>query len=276
MPKRFISNKELRSLLVNATEDERLSLTKLLNPKKDQAYTAKKLQKKICLEGGHDLMNKIRNQGTGYLDIIDDVLDELEIDGFPSYSDKVAYYDELSPDYESSPSWIKDIVGAVDMAPSLKYSKKKSRKLGLDYAEKAEEKIIWTLLEKIYESMDEEAQKSFDEQIQSVAEKYKSSSMNNVAGVAGIMALGNIGGFATYTFLTTSMSTITMGALGFGAYTAATSLLSIILGPVGWASLGSYAAYTYGSPNYNKLIPIVATIGVIRQRIKYEQSEIEE
>jgi len=272
MPKRFISNGELRGLLSEATEDERLALARLLNPKKDKAYNAKKLQKKICLEGGHDAINKWRDQGTGYLDIVDDVLDALEIEGFPSYGDEVAYYDELSPDYENYPDWIKGAAEAMDMSPSLKYSKKQARKLGLNYAEMAEEKIILTLLEKAYESMDEEAQKSFDEQVRSVAKKYESNSINNAVGAAGIMALGNIGGFATYTFLTTSMSAITMGTLGFGAYTAATSLLSIILGPIGWAGVGSYAAYTYGSPNYNKLIPIVATIGVIRQRIKYETS----
>ena len=49
MPKRFISNKELRNLLSKATEEERLALTKLLKPKKDKAYGFKKLQKKILL-----------------------------------------------------------------------------------------------------------------------------------------------------------------------------------------------------------------------------------
>ncbi len=277
MPKRFISNGELRTLLTNATEEERLSLTKLLNPKKDQAYNAKKLpynakklQKKICLEGGHDVINKVRDQGTGYLDIVDDVLDELEIEGFPSYSDEVAYYDELSPDYESYSGWIKDAVEMLGMSPSLKYSKKKARKHGLDYAEKAEEKIILALLEKAYDNMSPDEKKSFDEQVDLVAKNFESNSTRNLTGVTGLMLLGNMGGFATYTFLTTTMSTVTMGSLGFGAYTAATSFLSVILGPAGWAGLGAYAVYAYGAPEYQKLISIVATIGIIRQRIKYE------
>ena len=270
MPKRFISNGELRALLTNATENERLSLTKLLNPKKDKAYNAKKLQKKICLEGGHGLVNYVREQGTGYLDIVNDVLEELEIEGFPSYSDNVSYYDELSPLYEESYAWVKDISESVGMSQSLKYPKKKARKLGIDYAEKAEEKIILALLEKAYDNMNDGEKKSFDEAVRKVSRQFESNTIRNISGASGLLILGNLGGFATYTFLTSSLSTITMSTLGFGAYTTATSLLSIILGPVGWAGLGSYAVYAYAAPEYQKLISIVATIGIIRQRVKNE------
>ena len=61
-----------------------------------------------------------------------------------------------------------------------------------------------------------------------------------------------------------------MGTLGFGAYTAATTLLSFVLGPPGWAALGIATVFTVGKPDYQKLIPIVAIIGAIRQRLKYE------
>jgi uncharacterized protein YaaW (UPF0174 family) len=63
-----------------------------------------------------------------------------------------------------------------------------------------------------------------------------------------------------------------MGTLGFRAYTAATSFLSIVLGPIGWAGLGIFAAYSIGGENYKKTIPCIAIIGAIRQRIKYENS----
>ncbi len=61
-----------------------------------------------------------------------------------------------------------------------------------------------------------------------------------------------------------------MGTLGFGAYTTATSALSVFLGPVGWIGLGAAAVYSYGKPKYKKLIPVVATIALIRQRLAYE------
>ncbi len=265
MPKKFISNGELRTLLAKATEEERLALTRLLKPKRDKAYDAKKLQKKICLEGGNDAVNIVRGQGTGYLDIIDDVLDKLDIDGFPSY-DEVATYDEMT-------SSMSEYIPLIDIDSPLKYKKKKARALGLDYVEKAENQIILTLLEKAYENMSHDEKKSFDRQVNLVANAITSSSTRNLAGATGLVVLGNMGGFATYTLLTSSMSAITMGSLGFGAYTAATSMLSVILGPIGWAGLGAYAVYTYGSPDYQKLISIVATIGTIRQRIKYEKEQ---
>ena len=268
MPKSFISNGELRTLLFNATEKERLVLTRILNPKKDVAFGAKKLQKRICLEGGNDLINNIRGQGTGYLDIVDDVLGKLDIDGFPSYDDEVSTYDELSLPLNND--ILNDTLSFIGMSPPLKYKKKKARELGLDYAEKAEEKIILVLLGKAYENMSSDEKKTFDEQVNLISKDFESNSMRNLSGATGLMVLGNMGGFATYTFLTTTMSTITMGSLGFATYTAATSFLSIILGPLGWAGLGTYAVYAYGAPEYQKLISIVATIGIIRQRIKYE------
>ncbi len=62
-----------------------------------------------------------------------------------------------------------------------------------------------------------------------------------------------------------------MGTLGFGTYTAATYLLSVIMGSVGWVGLGAIAFLTLGSSNTKKLIPIIAIIGAIRQRIDYEK-----
>lgn len=120
--------------------------------------------------------------------------------------------------------------------------------------------------------MSEQDKLSFDAQINKIAKEFDSNITEKLTGTAGLMALGNLGGFATYTFLTTAMSTITMGTLGFGAYTAATTLLSIALGPVGWAGLGAATILALGKPDYQKLIPIVATIGAIRQRIKYESN----
>ena len=105
-----------------------------------------------------------------------------------------------------------------------------------------------------------------------IARKYDNNINTYLTGGAGLIALGNLGGFATYTFLTTFLSTISMGSLGFGAYTVATSLLSVIMGPVGWASLGAIAILTLGSSNTKKLIPIVAIIGAMRQRVDYEKT----
>jgi len=253
MSTKFISNDVLIGLLEQATEDERLSLTKILNEYQKKPYTPKRIQEELSNVGGNSFMNLYRGEGTGYIDIVDDVLNKLELNGFPSYLLEIRHFDN------------KD---------TLECDESKAREKGIEYVEKAEEKIILKLLEQAYEKMSTEDKASFDEQMNHVAVMFDSDASKNLSGVAGLMVLGNMGGFATYTFLTTAMSTITMGTLGFGAYTAATSLLSIVLGPIGWVGLGIFAAYSIGGENYTKTIPCVAIIGAIRQRIKYERQNL--
>ena len=83
------------------------------------------------------------------------------------------------------------------------------------------------------------------------------------------MVVGNLGGFATYTLMSSVLSTISLGTLGFGAYTAVSSALSVILGPVGWVALGTAGVYALGKPELKKTIPLVAMIGMVRQRISH-------
>lgn len=81
------------------------------------------------------------------------------------------------------------------------------------------------------------------------------------------MVAGNLGGFATYTLVSSVLSTLSLGTLGFGAYTAASSAVSVILGPVGWVALGTAGVYALGKPELKKTIPLVAMIGMVRQRV---------
>jgi hypothetical protein len=76
---KFISNGKLLDLLTLANNDERLALTKLLDSNEERPYDAKTLQEKNCIEGGRGIANLFRGQGTGYLDILDDVVNALEI-----------------------------------------------------------------------------------------------------------------------------------------------------------------------------------------------------
>jgi uncharacterized protein YaaW (UPF0174 family) len=255
MPSKFLSNGVLRDLLSKANESETTYLSGILGIDNRHVNNSI-LQKEICECGGHGVTNFFRGQGTGYLDIVDDVANKLEISGLTPYSDAVG---SLS-------------VSEFDERDALKASVSHCTNLGIYYAEKAEEKIILKLLDEAYKKMSPEEKRSFDNQINDVAKKFGSDPTKKLAGTAGLMVLGNLGGFATYTFLTTTMSAISMGTLGFGAYTTATSALSVFLGPVGWAGLGVAAVYSYGKADFKKLIPIVTTVGAIRQRIKYENS----
>lgn len=248
MPNRYLSNKELINILTKATEDERLALTQVLNRSARYPYDAIKLQEEICSYGGNSIANFWRGQGTAYLDIVCDVVEELNI------SELLPYID------------IEDF----DIIESLEFSKEIAMQKGIEYTEKAEEKIILKLLEIAYENMSSEEKLTFDHQINEVAKKFDSNSNTLLAGSAGLLVLGNLGGFATYTFLTSAMSTISAGTLGFGAYSTATYLLSMILHPISLAGVIGFSLYKLGSADMQKLIPIVAIVGAVRQRIRYE------
>jgi len=251
---KFLSNGVLVDLLSNATKEEKLDLTLLLDDKQHKNYNTLDFQRNICHQGGHNVANLYRGQGTGYLDILNDIAEKLEIKGLTPYQGAV---NELS-------------VSDFDEVSSLKTEQGIGILLGKEYAERAEEKITLKLLEITYEKMSPEEKCVFDKRINEVAQKYGSDPTKKLAGSAGLVILGNLGGFATYTLLTTTMSAISMGTLSFGVYTTATSALSVVLGPIGWVGLGAAAVYAYGKPKYEKMIPLVVTLGAIRQRIKQE------
>ena len=101
------------------------------------------------------------------------------------------------------------------------------------------------------------------------------SSIKTAAYGGGAIALANVSGFGLYTAASTLVAGIT-GAVGitlpFAAYTGMSSLLSLAIGPVGWAALVGYLAYTVGSPNYKKTIPSTLMIATIRIRLIAERA----
>ncbi len=261
MPKRFVSNGSLLTLLQKATVKERMALTTILDSKASIAYDPIPLQKAISEAGGHGVINFFRGQGTGYVDMLDDVVDALEIKGVPAYhGSSVINGLSLSRLEEITLVNISIKEKKVTLEQCLEYNK--------SHVESTENKILIKLLEKAYANMSAEQQRDFDSKIADVAKKFGGSSVNGLTGTAGLMVLGNLGGFATFTFMSSLLSTLSFGALGFGAYTAASSLLSLVLGPVGWIGMGGAAIHAMGKPELKVTIPLVANIAVIRQRVK--------
>ncbi|GAA5143280.1 hypothetical protein [Thalassotalea piscium] len=135
-----------------------------------------------------------------------------------------------------------------------------------------EEAILKKVLKLSYENMSEDDRKEYDKKIKEIAVNHGISS-TSIFGAAGLMTVANLGGFTTYMLMSSFLSVVSFGTLGFGAYTAASSILSTIIGPVGWAALGVYALYKWSQPNYEKLIPAVITVSLIRQRIEFEREQ---
>lgn len=78
-----------------------------------------------------------------------------------------------------------------------------------------------------------------------------------------LLAAGSLTGFAPYLLVTTTVGLLTsiIGVtLPFGIYTALTSGLSYILGPIGWIGASIFAISRYKKMNLKKLIPAIVLI----------------
>lgn len=108
-----------------------------------------------------------------------------------------------------------------------------------------------------------------------IAELSKTPEGKNISGMsttAALLVVGNLGGFATYNLMSTVLSALSMGTLGFGAYTVASSLLSVVLGPVGWLSLAAYEIFKLGSADEAKTVRLEATCAMTAQRIREKRT----
>ncbi len=135
-----------------------------------------------------------------------------------------------------------------------------------------EDDVLRRTLKLSYENMSKEERAEFDEKVKDIASQQGISSQN-IIGAAGLMTVANLGGFSTYMLMSSFLSVVSFGTLGFGAYTAASSLLSTIIGPVGWTALGIYAIYKWTRPDFKKLIPAVITVAMISKRLEYEKHQ---
>lgn len=90
--------------------------------------------------------------------------------------------------------------------------------------------------------------------------------------VMGFAALGaaQLSGFGVYMLGSTLLGAINSAfglGLGFGAFTGLSSLVSLVIGPIGWAALGLFTVLKLGAPNYKKLLPVIILIATQRSII---------
>lgn len=137
----------------------------------------------------------------------------------------------------------------------------------MNHTVKLEEKIIYKFMEMTYEKMSIKEKLEFDKAIQALAIEKGIDSKKISSGVAGLIVIGELGGFTTYMLMSMALSKLGLGALGFGVFTGASSFLSIILGPVGWGAAGGYLLWSFAAPNKQKVSKIVLTIALIRMRL---------
>ncbi|QQN38429.1 hypothetical protein [Acinetobacter sp. CS-2] len=132
---------------------------------------------------------------------------------------------------------------------------------------------MYKLLDISYSKMSDIEKQQFDQAVQNIALEKGLTNKKLARGVAGLIVLGEIGGFTTYMLMSIFLSKIGLGVFGFGVFTGASTLLGIVLGPVGWAAIATWVLWGFTSPNKTKISKIVATIALIRLRLHDEETE---
>lgn len=87
--------------------------------------------------------------------------------------------------------------------------------------------------------------------------------------LSGLAALGaaQLSGFGIYMLGSTLLGAVN-GALGLGlgfsVFTGLSSLISVVIGPIGWATLGLLTIAKLGAPNYKKVLLVILQIAIWR------------
>lgn len=86
-----------------------------------------------------------------------------------------------------------------------------------------------------------------------------------VAPLTAVTALGlaQASGFGVYIASTTALGFLTHAVgitLPFAVYTTMTSTIAIVIGPLGWLSVGLWGAWKFTGPDWRKLVPALVYI----------------
>lgn len=131
-----------------------------------------------------------------------------------------------------------------------------------------EAKISQQVMQTVWNKMTEAQRLAFDAEMKKMAEKNgKGKEWAATGGMAAVLTASNLAGFSAYLVATSGLAALT-GSLGivlpFAAYTGLTTALSVVLGPVGWLGAGLFALIGLTGANYQKLIPAILYISMLR------------
>ena len=226
----FLSSDLLLKTLRCASLEEHLALTKSLSENAVRPLSPEKLQEQICLSAGYSVFNALRGEGVAYSQLLFDAAETLKVEKLKSRYGK--FYKELS-------------FSELDRLKSenTKEIPDNIRRIAVEaYVDDLERKLLAKLMSVAYESATPEQRVAVDAKLAAFAKTAEGKNLSGLPTSAALLVIGNLGGFATYTLMSALLSAMSLGTLGFGAYTFASSLLSVVLGPAGWLMLGAYSA----------------------------------
>lgn len=254
---KYLSSAMLIEVLTRAEHEERVALTKALQDGATRALTSPELQAAICAAAGHALGNFVRG-GTGvpYAELLLDAAKYLKVE------DVKSRYSSLHEDL-----CLVELDGLT--SERTKHVQPDVRlKLVDAYVDELERKILAKLMVVAYERATPEQRAAVDAKLAELAKSPEGKNLSGLSTSAALLVIGNLGGFATYTLMSTVLSALSLGTLGFGAYTLASSLLSVVLGPAGWLSLAAYGLFKLGSADEGRKVRLAATCAMVSQRLR--------
>ena len=168
-------------------------------------------------------------------------------------------------------------MGLADELSYIKVYSDAAKKIGIDAKKswsgpKIEEEISKKIVQDMMDKMTPEQCAQLEEELAKEAQKLDKAGAKVGTGVTlAALVAAQASGFTVYLLASTALGAITstLGiTLPFAVYTAMSSTIAVVIGPVGWAGLGIFAIYKLGNTNYKKLIPAIVAISALRNKQK--------
>lgn len=135
-----------------------------------------------------------------------------------------------------------------------------------------EKAIAAKVLKDVLSKMTEQQKAEIEKKIIEIASKEKGIIYKSGTVFASLTA-AQVSGFGVFLLASTSLSFLS-GAIGltlpFVAYTTLSSAIGIIIGPVGWIGMGLFTLWKINDVNYNKIIPAVIYMSLLREKYNNE------
>ena len=256
MQVRYFSNIFLNDTIKRATADERMALARLFPSLDPITARPEMIMQSVSHAGEHAATKFLFNgKGVSYAEILSDIASHLKVPGHVGIYSVTAH---------GVPCFA--AIDRIHSPEGKRYTVNQKLDMVEAYLDQLEKSILSFLLQQIYENATAEVRIAIDSKVTQIVTKSDDYAMKGITGGAALLGLANASGFALYTTASTILSTISAGTLGFGAYTATSSLISFLIGPAGWLALGAYGVFKVGGPNKRLLLQVVVSCSLIAQR----------
>jgi uncharacterized protein YaaW (UPF0174 family) len=137
-----------------------------------------------------------------------------------------------------------------------------------DTIETIEAAIVQQMLKQAWDKLTPEQRAELESKWRQEAQKYdKYSNLAQASAAFTTLTAARLSGFGLYLGASTLVGAFTSAVgvtLPFVAYTTLSSIIAVVIGPLGWISAGIFLAWKLFDPNLNRLIPAVLYIAMLR------------